>query len=104
MGAWRGPGRSLIVGSAGKHAERYRSGRNGGASKASWRLTPPRGFESHPLRQLDIQRKGNYRDRPGPRMVHLLRLRIGSVGPGEMTEWLKVHAWKACLGETLTWS
>src|SRR4029450_38682 len=22
---------------------------------------------------------------------------------GEMTEWLKAHAWKACLGETLTW-
>ncbi len=23
--------------------------------------------------------------------------------PGEMAEWLKAHAWKACLGETLTW-
>src|ERR1035438_1667544 len=22
---------------------------------------------------------------------------------GEMAEWLKAHAWKACLGETLTW-
>src|SRR5437660_616888 len=25
------------------------------------------------------------------------------VVPGEMAEWLKAHAWKACLGETLTW-
>src|SRR5215469_13042776 len=24
-------------------------------------------------------------------------------GVGEMAEWLKAHAWKACLGETLTW-
>ena len=23
--------------------------------------------------------------------------------PGEMAEWLKAHAWKVCLGETLTW-
>jgi len=23
--------------------------------------------------------------------------------PGEMAEWLKAHAWKACLEETLTW-
>jgi hypothetical protein len=22
---------------------------------------------------------------------------------GEVAEWLKAHAWKACLGETLTW-
>src|ERR1700692_2121012 len=26
-----------------------------------------------------------------------------SRGAGEMAEWLKAHAWKACLGETLTW-
>ena len=26
-----------------------------------------------------------------------------SQGAGEMAEWLKAHAWKACLGETLTW-
>src|SRR5258708_29376156 len=30
-------------------------------------------------------------------------LRTVSVHPGEMAEWLKAHAWKACLGETLTW-
>jgi hypothetical protein len=24
------------------------------------------------------------------------------VGDGEVAEWLKAHAWKACLGETLT--
>src|SRR5229473_8163952 len=29
--------------------------------------------------------------------------RTVSVHPGEMAEWLKAHAWKACLGETLTW-
>src|SRR5713226_3081793 len=28
--------------------------------------------------------------------------RTVSVHPGEMAEWLKAHAWKACLGETLT--
>ena len=22
---------------------------------------------------------------------------------GEMAEWFKAHAWKACLGETLSW-
>jgi hypothetical protein len=26
-----------------------------------------------------------------------------SVLPGEVAEWLKAHAWKACLGETPTW-
>jgi hypothetical protein len=26
-----------------------------------------------------------------------------TVFAGEMAEWLKAHAWKACLGETLTW-
>src|SRR3954451_5890651 len=26
-----------------------------------------------------------------------------SIHTGEMAEWLKAHAWKACLGETLTW-
>jgi hypothetical protein len=30
--------------------------------------------------------------RPGP----------ARVGDGEVAEWLKAHAWKACLGETLT--
>ena len=25
------------------------------------------------------------------------------ISAGEMAEWLKAHAWKACLGETLTW-
>ena len=25
------------------------------------------------------------------------------IDAGEMAEWLKAHAWKACLGETLTW-
>ena len=28
---------------------------------------------------------------------------IGQFYIGEMAEWLKAHAWKACLGETLTW-
>jgi hypothetical protein len=23
--------------------------------------------------------------------------------PGEMAEWFKAHAWKACVGETLPW-
>ena len=22
---------------------------------------------------------------------------------GEVAEWLKAHAWKACIGETLSW-
>src|SRR5882724_1789786 len=26
-----------------------------------------------------------------------------TITAGEMAEWLKAHAWKACLGETLTW-
>ena len=33
-------------------------------------------------------------------------VRRSAVAPnsaGEMAEWLKAHAWKACLGETLTW-
>ncbi len=30
-------------------------------------------------------------------------LQSGSFFWGEMAEWLKAHAWKACLGETLTW-
>src|SRR5438128_11337991 len=29
--------------------------------------------------------------------------RVQPEGIGEMAEWLKAHAWKACLGETLTW-
>src|SRR6185436_20005884 len=65
--------------------------RNGGASKASCRVKPARGFESHPLRQLLSSR----------RFVHSAVTQGCPVG--EMTEWLKVHAWKACLGETLTW-
>ena len=45
-----------IIGSSGRpghltRAERYRSGRNGGASKASCPQAA-RGFESHPLRQI----------------------------------------------------
>src|SRR3954470_23503212 len=26
-----------------------------------------------------------------------------TIPQGEVAEWLKAHAWKACLGETLTW-
>ncbi len=35
-------------------AERYRSGRNGGASKALCHREVARGFESHPLRQISL--------------------------------------------------
>src|SRR5580693_3371546 len=31
-----------------------------------------------------------------------VRLEKQPSAPGEMAEWLKAHAWKACLGETLT--
>src|SRR6202051_4342133 len=41
--------------------------------------------------------KLNWRWHSGPR-------RFVSTDPGEMAEWLKAHAWKACLGEPLTWS
>ena len=30
-------------------------------------------------------------------------LRIGFYKKGEVAEWLKAHAWKACKGETLSW-
>ena len=41
-------------------SERYRSGRNGGASKASCLREEARGFESHPLRQRsDLEPGGN---------------------------------------------
>ena len=30
-------------------------------------------------------------------------MRVSHRSAGEMAEWLKAHAWKACLGETLTW-
>ena len=42
---------------AGSRAERYRSGHNGAHSKCDGGITAPRGFESHPLRQLVFSRQ-----------------------------------------------
>ena len=36
-------------------------------------------------------------------IAQLTASRIFRTRTGEMAEWLKAHAWKACLGETLTW-
>src|SRR6185437_1450187 len=30
-------------------------------------------------------------------------LRFLTTGAGEMAEWLKAHAWKACIRETVSW-
>ena len=66
--------------------ERYRSGHNGADSKSDGRFIPPRGFESHPLRQfsilqamrdrsywnlaeLTVRLQGKYRDHPHPQQV-----------------------------------
>ena len=35
--------------------------------------------------------------------IFLETVRVTIRKHGEMAEWLKAHAWKACLGETLTW-
>src|ERR1035441_1143396 len=37
------------------------------------------------------------------RPAHCDKFKKSDHTPGEMAEWFKVHAWKACLGETLTW-
>src|SRR6185436_16497532 len=31
------------------------------------------------------------------------RSRLHDTGAGEMAEWLKAHAWKACIRETVSW-
>ena len=55
-------------------AEEYRSGRNGPDSKSGCPVkSRARGFESHLLR----------------------------IDPGEVSEWLKEHAWKACVRGTV---
>src|ERR1700675_3260661 len=48
------------------------------------------------LQPLTCNAKLSWRGHSGP-------CRSVSTEPGEMAEWLKAHAWKACLGETLTW-
>ena len=35
--------------------------------------------------------------------AHRRFLPLCAIQRGEVAEWLKAHAWKACLGETLTW-
>ena len=54
-----------------------------------YRLIPYRGFESLPLRQYC--RATGLEAGPGRRS--------GVDFPGEMAEWLKAHAWKACVGQ-----
>jgi hypothetical protein len=39
----------------------------------------------------------------GDRVPGYVKFRKSDHTQGEMAEWLKAHAWKACLGETLTW-
>src|ERR1019366_2592878 len=42
------------------------------------------------------------RRRPSWRGPHAILSRDPTVADGEMAEWLKAHAWKACIGETLS--
>src|SRR5215470_12888471 len=45
---------------------------------------PPSPFDTSPMDEIESERSGDSRPRAG--------------APGEVTEWSKVHAWRACVG------
>ena len=69
----------------------------------------PRGFESHPLRQIESRGRG---ERARARSTGMRLAITGGASllarascrlpvlNGEVSEWLKEHAWRACVGET----
>ena len=80
-------------------AERCQSGRSGRFRKPVC-LCGYRGFESHPLRQIDPDDPlDSIADRG---VLELLRIPVKMTAQnkdasGEVSEWLKEHAWKACV-------
>jgi hypothetical protein len=86
-------------------------GRRGGrplrscSRRSSLRFAESQALASSSKNSCALSTFRNWRGRPRSRAitpsVHAI-LKIHRPSNGEMAEWLKAHAWKACIGETLS--